>query len=99
MKKPNYTPGPWFVNGPFDDESDLFIRAHIDGDSYDIANTGCDETGQAAANAQLISAVTDIFEALQVAVTVMRDNNIDEELSGEFEQFTDALTKAGWEDV
>lgn len=36
----------------------------------------------------------ELLEALERAVRVMQDQNIDESLAGEFEQFTDAIAKA-----
>ena len=45
-------------------------------------------------NAPLISSAPDLLEALKVAVGVMKDHNIDESMSGEFEIFTDAIAKA-----
>jgi hypothetical protein len=36
----------------------------------------------------------ELLAALKVAVEVMRDNGIDESMAGEFEVFTDAISKA-----
>jgi hypothetical protein len=65
MSDTKHTAGPWFINGPFDDKSDFFIRATIDGENFDLANLGCDETGNAKANARLISCAPEMLEALE----------------------------------
>ena len=45
-------------------------------------------------NAQLIASAPDLYEALGMAMRVLRDNDIDESMAGEFEILTDALAKA-----
>lgn len=62
MNTTAHTPGPWKVCGPFDEESDLFIRTRIDGEPFDIANLNCDETGQHKANAALIASAPDLLK-------------------------------------
>lgn len=63
-----HTPGPWFINGPFDHDNDLFIRTSIDGENFDIANLSCDETEDTKANASLIAAAPDLLAALEFIV-------------------------------
>jgi hypothetical protein len=64
MSTTKHTSGPWFVNGPFDEPTDLFIRATVDGENFDLANLQCDETGQHDANAKLIAAAPDLLKQL-----------------------------------
>ena len=42
----------------------------------------------------ILAAAPELLAALKKAVAVMRDNNLDESMAGEFELFTDAITKA-----
>lgn len=42
----------------------------------------------------LIKAAPGLLAALKKAVAVMRDNNLDESMAGEFDLFTDAIAKA-----
>ena len=64
--KNNYSSGTWFVDGPFESESDLFIRVFDKekGEVFDLCNLGCDETGNFINNAALISSAPDLAEAL-----------------------------------
>lgn len=71
--KTQHTPGPWFINGPYDFESDLFIRATVDGENCDIASTYDDETGNAQANAKLIASAPELLEALKKTVSELKD--------------------------
>jgi len=43
---------------------------------------------------RLFSAAPSLLDALKLAVKVMQDNGIDESMAGEFEVFTDAMSKA-----
>lgn len=61
-----YTPGPWSVEIDHRNNDPEFIRAHVDGEIYDLASVLCDETGNAAANARLIAAAPDLLAALQM---------------------------------
>lgn len=45
-------------------------------------------------DARLMARSQDLLAALEVAVQVMRDHNIDESMAGEFEIFTDVIAAA-----
>lgn len=61
-----HTPGPWSVEIDHRNNDPEFIRAHVDGEIYDLASVLCDETGNATANARLIAAAPDLLHALQM---------------------------------
>ena len=61
-----HTQGPWIINHDHATDTSEFIRAQIDGEMHDIASVLCDETGNATANARLISAAPDLLAALQM---------------------------------
>jgi hypothetical protein len=46
------------------------------------------------ADAPLIAAAPALLEALEIAVEVLRDHNLDELMAGEFEILTDAINQA-----
>lgn len=46
------------------------------------------------ANLNLIAAAPELLKALRIAVEIMKDSYIDEELAGQFEIFTDAIARA-----
>lgn len=89
-----FTPGPWFVNGPYDFENDLFIRATLDGENFDIASTYDDETGQAKANAQLIAAAPELLEALEKLGEACLHTNAYTALRNELFNAQQAINKA-----
>ena len=92
-----HTPGPW---EHFPPEGNYKLRSggHIDGNGthkVPVCEIGWqDNTATSEANAHLITASPELLKALQTAVHVMQDNNIDEAMAGEFEIFTDAIAKA-----
>ena len=49
---------------------------------------------ESQANARLIAAAPDMYEALRIAIRALQDNDIDESMAGEFEILTDAISKA-----
>ena len=61
-----HTPGPWSVEIDHRNNDPEFIRAHVDGEMYDLASVLCDETGNATANARLIAAAPELLAALQM---------------------------------
>jgi hypothetical protein len=91
-----HTPGEWFINQ----------YTNWTGYSIHAKNRGCiaerwydkdqDQPygSEIMANARLIAAAPDLLAALETAVRVMQDQNLDEALAGEFEIFTDAIAKA-----
>lgn len=95
-----HTPGPWWVT-----EEDTFgmgCRAvECDfGDPVCHVETWMDDDvvhPQALANALLIAAAPDLLLALEMAVRALRQHDIDEEMAGEFEVLTDAISKANGE--
>ena len=36
----------WFINGPFDNENDIFLRFEEDGECFDVCNFACNEAGK-----------------------------------------------------
>lgn len=60
-----YTPAPWSVEIDHHNNAPEYIRAHVNGEMYDLASVLCDETGNASANARLIAAAPDLLAALQ----------------------------------
>lgn len=60
-----HTPGPWSIELDHAINAPEIIRAHIDGEMHDLASVLCDETGNASANARLISSAPDLLAALQ----------------------------------
>ena len=44
----------WFINGPFDHESDIFLRCDIGTDLYDVANFSVNETENVKQIAQFV---------------------------------------------
>lgn len=82
MSEVKSTPGPWFINGPFDHESDLFIRTRINGENLDIANLSCDETGESDYNSKLIAAAPDLLEA---AIEAIRALDMDDEFGDDID--------------
>lgn len=45
----------WFQCGPFDHERDIFIRMTEDGETFDIANMGCNEHDDFEEHAKMIA--------------------------------------------
>lgn len=60
-----HTPGPWSVEIDHHNNVPEFIRVYADGEMYDLASVLCDETGNATANARLISAAPDLLAAIE----------------------------------
>ena len=60
----NHTPGLWTVEVDHATEAAEFVRAHLDGESFDVASVLCDETGNANENARLIAAAPDLLAAV-----------------------------------
>ena len=81
MSRASHSKGHWFVNGPFDSDTDYFIRTHIDGESFDIANFGCDETDDCLANIQLMVTAPKLLAALKWVERAYDMRASDEELS------------------
>lgn len=61
----NYTPGPWTVEVDHASNTAEFVRAHLNGEAFDVASVLCDETGNATENARLIAAAPDLLAALE----------------------------------
>jgi len=62
----SHTPGPWYIETDHITEKPEFIRAHIDGEMFDLLNFDCDETENTNANARLIAAAPDLLHALRL---------------------------------
>lgn len=60
----NYTPGPWTVEVDHASNTAEFVRAHLNGEAFDVASVLCDETGNAIENARLIAAAPDLLAAV-----------------------------------
>ena len=63
-----HTPAPWSVEIDHRSNDPEFIRAHVDGEMYDLASVLCDETGNAAANARLMAAAPELLMAAHAAL-------------------------------
>ena len=63
-----HTPAPWYVNTDHATDKPEYIRAHVDGEMYDVASMLCDETGNAAANARLIASAPELLALLQMVL-------------------------------
>lgn len=85
----SHTQGPWFINGPYAGDSDLFIRTNMGGEGFDIANLNCDETGDYKANAKLIAAAPELLAALQLVL-----KQLDEGTGVEAGRVAEAIQKA-----
>lgn len=76
-----HTQGPWKIEINHVTGEPEFIRTFIrdehGGEMYDIANMGCDETGNAAANARLIAAAPDLLRALREAIEIIEGTGLD----------------------
>lgn len=59
-----HTPAPWHINTDHATDTPEYIRAHVDGEMYDVASMLCDETGNAAANARLIASAPELLNCL-----------------------------------
>lgn len=86
--KHTHTPGPWSVEIDHHNNAPELIRAHIDGEMFDVASILCDETGNAAANARLIAAAPKLLQVLQ---------DILPEFIGLYERFDPTGQIAVWE--
>lgn len=89
----DHTPGPWdFAAG------DLTVSANRLAD--EITKTlGSNADSEQAANFRLLECAPDLLAALKLAVRVLKDNDIDEAMAGEFELLTDAIAKAEGRDA
>lgn len=94
MSKATHSAGHWFVNGPFDNEADYFIRTRIGDENYDIANFGCDETGDVLANIQLMVTAPKLLAALKWVESAYDRRASDEELSEAMKEARDAIREA-----
>lgn len=72
-----FTPGPWMVDIDHSTNEPEFIRAFSNDEMFDIADMGCDETGNAAANARLIAAAPTLLDALREAVEIIEGTGLD----------------------
>ena len=80
MNKPNFTPGPWKYHAPTNTDQRLFIE-HPDGTGRIIAgmsqgfcfNKKCIPIEEREANARLIAAAPEMFEALHDALVYITD--------------------------
>ena len=91
-----HTQAPWKIEINHATGEPEFIRAFIvdehGGEMYDIANMGCDETGNAAANARLIAAAPDLLRALICAEDALHAYSGGE--ASELDRIRDAISMA-----
>lgn len=91
-----HTHQKWYIEIDHATGKPEFIRAFIadehGGEMYDIANLGCDETGNATANARLIAAAPDLLRALICAEDALHAYSGGE--ASELERIRDAISKA-----
>ena len=73
-----HTPGPWSVEIDHHNNAPEFIRAHADGEMYDLASVLCDETGNATANARLIAAAPEMFDLLYTVLPYIEMLELDQ---------------------
>lgn len=72
-----HTPAPWSVEIDHRSNDPELIRAHVDGEMYDLASVLCDETGNAAANARLMAAAPNLLAALREIVAAVETGDVD----------------------
>lgn len=63
-----HTPAPWTIEYDHATNTPELIRAFSDGEMFDVASVMCDETGDAIANARLISASPALLDACRCAL-------------------------------
>lgn len=92
----SHTPAPWYVERDAATNKPEFIRAFVHDEMFDIADVLCDETGNAAANAQLLAAAPELLAALHEIVLAAEAGELDEYgTSGDwFREAKAAITKA-----
>ena len=104
MKKPNITPGKWWISRQV---STLVVGKTHDGYERSIASAGGysrnthDETPQNEANAKAISAVPKLIDALNSAFLLLDDKPIPNRTNreeGVYRQIKTALRNAGVEE-
>ena len=90
-----FTPGPWYVNQltPHKQIKESMCIASDEGPITFMSTVSINYIDTLWANARLIAAAPELYEALSMAIEAMRDHNIDESMAGEFEILTDALAK------
>jgi len=87
-----HTKGPWVLDD-MGDRWDLITNSdHPSGPTW-IAKIISGYDGDEE-NARLIKCAPKLLNTLKIAVEVMKDNNIDESMAGEFEIFTDVIKEA-----
>ena len=103
MDKPGYTPGPWIVTDERAMCRELWINVlHPDVGTVSLAavRPGCDaanELGDTEANARLIAAAPEMFEALQnilLCPAILDELNGDNETNNAVAKARAALSKA-----
>lgn len=67
LKKAKFTPGPWVVEIDYDTEIEICADVRPDGDYISIATIENDSK-KAKANANLISAAPDLYNALKIFI-------------------------------
>lgn len=73
MSAPAFTPGPWEVKPAEEDKPYIRVRGTRLGERYKIANVLSDHPvgNEASANAHLIAASTELYEALDSIATML----------------------------
>jgi len=94
MKKPNYTPGPWTINGEGVDSFEYEVATVT---PIDRVGKGWDFGGQSNANQKLITAAPSLAEALY-SLMVVADMQVSTEMQPYILEARKALELAGWTD-
>jgi hypothetical protein len=70
-----HTPGPWYVEIDHATGIPDFIRAHMDGEMFDVARIDCSETGNAKADARLIAASPALLDLCRRALRALDEDS------------------------
>lgn len=87
MNKPNYTPGPWFKDGPF-------VR-HVDsGHVIVIVDDALTTEDERSANARLIAAAPEMLEIVKAYRNLLRTSAQTDGQVATYQHVQDVLAKA-----
>lgn len=95
----HYTPGPWILAHPREDEPEIYIADIHDREGNWIADVWC-EPPHASANARLIAAAPDLLEAIKVALEDLVNYELkDEEIRGRNRSYDHMEAEESWSET